>query len=288
MKYASIKKHREIFPVSRQCAVLGVSRSGYYEWLGRPESARRREERRLGERAKEIHADSRKTYGARRIQQVLIAEGETLSRARTRRLMKKQGLESMGRRKFKATTNSNHSRPVAPNLLNREFEVGRPNTVYAGDITYIPTQEGWLYLAVLIDLYSRAVVGWAMSERINAQLVTDALVMSIWRRRPGKGLLVHSDQGSQYASELYQETLNANGFICSMSRKGNCWDNAPSESFFHTLKTELVHHRRYQTRAEAKQEIFEYIEVFYNRQRLHSTIGYQTPSGYEEQNRNAA
>lgn len=268
--------------------VQGVSRSGYYEWLGRPESARRREERRLGERAKEIHADSRKTYGARRIQQVLIAEGETLSRARARRLMKKQGLESMGRRKFKATTNSNHSRPVAPNLLNREFEVGRPNTVYAGDITYIPTQEGWLYLAVLIDLYSRAVVGWAMSERINAQLVTDALVMSIWRRRPGKGLLVHSDQGSQYASELYQETLNANGFICSMSRKGNCWDNAPSESFFHTLKTELVHHRRYQTRAEAKQEIFEYIEVFYNRQRLHSTIGYQTPSGYEEQNRNAA
>ncbi len=194
----------------------------------------------------------------------------------------------MGRRKFKATTNSNHSRPVAPNLLNREFEVGRPNTVYAGDITYIPTQEGWLYLAVLIDLYSRAVVGWAMSERINAQWVTDALVISIWRRRPGKGLLVHSDQGSQYASELYQETLNANGFICSMSRKGNCWDNAPSESFFHTLKTELVHHRRYQTRAEAKQEIFEYIEVFYNRQRLHSTIGYQTPSGYEEQNRNAA
>ncbi|MDX1251759.1 MAG: IS3 family transposase [Gammaproteobacteria bacterium] len=156
MKYASIKKHREIFPVSRQCAVLGVSRSGYYEWLGRPESARRREERRLGERAKEIHADSRKTYGARRIQQVLIAEGETLSRARTRRLMKKQGLESMGRRKFKATTNSNHSRPVAPNLLNREFEVGRPNTVYAGDITYIPTQESLSFSSRLLSSqYSR-------------------------------------------------------------------------------------------------------------------------------------
>lgn len=288
MKYAFIKENRQVFSIGGMCAVLGISRSGYYEWLGRPESARCQEERRLGEKILEIHTVSRETYGARRIQKMLADQGEALSRARTRRLMKQQGLESKSRHKFKATTNSNHNRPVAPNLLAREFEVDKPNTVYVGDITYIATAEGWLYLAVWIDLYSRAIVGWAMSERINAQLVTDALIMSIWRRRPGRGLMVHSDQGSQYASELYQETLKAHGFICSMSRRGNCWDNAPAESFFHTLKTELVYHRRYQSRDEAKQDIFEYIEVFYNRQRCHSTIGYQTPMGYEEQNRNVA
>jgi transposase InsO family protein len=173
-------------------------------------------------------------------------------------------------------------------VLDREFRVERPDRVYAGDITYIQTDEGWLYLAVLIDLYSRAVVGWAMSERMTAQLVNDALMMAVWKRKPQKGLVVHSDRGSQYASELYQKTLKDHQFICSMSRKGNCWDNAPSESFFHTLKTELIHHRRYQNRQEAKQEIFEYIEVFYNRQRRHSTIGYQTPLGYEKQYRDVA
>ena len=199
--------------------------------------------------------------------------------------MKQQGVESKSKRKFKATTHSNHGRPIAPNLLDREFLVNQPDTVYAGDITYIPTDEGWLYLAVLIDLYSRAVVGWAMSERMTAQLANDALMMAIWKRKPPKGLMAHSDRGSQYASDLYQKTLKDHGFICSMSRKGNCWDNAPSESFFHTLKTELTHHRRYQTRQEAKQDIFEYIEVFYNRQRRHSTIDYQTPLGYEKTNR---
>ncbi len=285
MKYAFINRNQERFTVTRMCNVMDVSQSAYYDWLKRPESARSLEDKRQGEIVKKIHKKSRETYGARRIRKEMIEDGEQISRTRTRRLMKQQGVESKSKRKFKATTHSNHGRPVAPNLLDREFLVNQPDTVYAGDITYIPTDEGWLYLAVLIDLYSRAVVGWAMSERMTAQLANDALMMAIWKRKPPKGLMAHSDRGSQYASDLYQKTLKDHGFICSMSRKGNCWDNAPSESFFHTLKTELTHHRRYQSRQEAKQDIFEYIEVFYNRQRRHSTIGYQTPLGYEKTNR---
>lgn len=288
MKYAFIKSHRTTFSVSLMCKVMEVTRSAFYDWLNRPESARNREDRQLSEKVKKIHEKSRETYGARRIRQELVEDGEPISRTRVGRLMKQQGLESKSKRKFKATTNSNHGRPVAPNLLDREFLVDQPDTVYAGDITYIPTDEGWLYLAILIDLYSRAVVGWAMSERMTAQLANDALMMAIWKRRPPKGLMTHSDRGSQYASALYQKTIKDHGFICSMSRKGNCWDNAPSESFFHTLKTELTHHKRYQTRLEAKQEIFEYIEVFYSRQRRHSTIGYQTPMGYEKACRKVA
>jgi putative transposase len=288
VKYAFIKCNQETFAVTRMCDMMNVSQSAYYDWLKRPESARSIEDRRLGEEVKKIHKKSRKTYGTRRIRQELVEDGEAVSRKRIGRLMKQQGLESKSRRKFKATTNSNHDRPVAPNLLDREFLVDQPDTVYAGDITYIPTDEGWLYLAILIDLYSRAVVGWAMSDRMTAQLANDALMMAVWKRKPPKGLMLHSDRGSQYASGLYQKTIKDHDFVCSMSRKGNCWDNAPSESFFHTLKTELTHHRRYQTREEAKQEIFEYIEVFYNRQRRHSTIGYQTPLGYEKENRKVA
>ena len=209
---------------------------------------------------------------------------------RVGRLIKQQGLESKSKskRNFKTTTNSNHNRPVAANLLDRRFCVDQPDTVYAGDITYLRTDEGWLYLAVLIGLYSRAVVGRTMSDRTTAQLTNDALLMVIWKRRPPKGLMVHSDRGSQYASDLYQKTIKDHGFICSMSRKGSCWDNAPSESFFHTLKTELTYHQRYHTRQDAKNEVFEYIEGFYNRQRRHSTIGYQTPMGYEQVNRKVA
>lgn len=217
-----------------------------------------------------------------------MEEGEPISRTRVARLMKQQGLKSKSQRPFKATTNSHHGRPVAPNRLEQEFRVEQPDTVYVGDITTIPTEEGWLYLAVFLDLYSRAVVGWAMSKRMSAQLVEDALRMAIWKRQPPQGLLVHSDQGSQYASDRYQKTLKDHGFLCSMSRQGCGWDNAPAESFFHTLKTELTHHRRYQTREKAQQEIFEYIEVFYNRQRRHSTLGYQTPLGYEKDNRKVA
>lgn len=281
MKYAFIKEYQKVFTVTRMCELFGVSQSAYYDWQTRPESQRSAEDRRLSEKIKQSHEDSRKIYGARRIREDLLSDGETVSRTRVDRLMKEQGLASRTKRKFKATTNSDHSQPVAPNLLNREFDVKRPDTVYTGDITYIPTDEGWLYVAVLIDLYSRTVVGWAMSERMTAPLVNDALMMAMWKRKPAAGLMVHSDRGSQYASDLYQRTITRNGFICSMSRRGNCWDNAPSESFFHTLKTELTHHRRYRTREEAKQDIFEYIEVFYNRQRRHSSLGYQTPFAYD-------
>lgn len=260
MKYAFIKVYQDVFAVTRMCELFSVSQSAYYDWLSRHESQRSAEDRRLTEKIKLSHKGSRTRVG---------------------RLMGEQGLASKTRRKFKATTHSNHNKPVAPNLLNREFEVDYPDTVYAGDISYIPTDEGWLYLAVLIDLYSRAVVGWAMSERMTAPLVNDALMMAMGKRKPTAGLMVHSDRGSQYASNLYQGTIKRNGFICSMSRRGNCWDNAPSESFFHTLKTELTHHQRYRTREEAKQDIFEYIEVFYNRQRRHSTIGYQAPLAYD-------
>ena len=206
------------------CQTLEVARSAYYSWLNRPESERSREERRLGEKVKTIHERSRESYGTRRIQHDLVKDGERISRKRVGRLMKQQGLMSKTKRKFKVTKNSNHNHPVAPNLLNQEFQVDQPDTVYVGDITYIHTDEGWLYLAVLIDLYSRMVVGWSMSNRMTAQLATDALLMAIWRRRPAKGLMAHSDRGSQYASSLYQKTLKGKWFICSMSRKGNCWD----------------------------------------------------------------
>lgn len=195
--------------------------------------------------------------------------------------MKEEGLKCKTRRKFKATTHSNHGRPVAANLLDRNFSVRRPNQVYVGDITYIQTREGWLYLAVFIDLCSRSVVGWSMSNRMTAELVCDALQMAIRKRRPPAGLLVHSDRGSQYASDRFQTLLKANGFKCSMSRKGNCWDNAPSESFFRTLKAELVFHEDFKTQEQAKKAIFEYIEVFYNRVRLHSSNDYMSPSDFE-------
>jgi putative transposase len=281
VKYAFIKEHQGLFAVTRMCELFGVSQSAYYDWLTRPESRHSAKDRRLSEKIRQSHEASRENYGARRIREDLLSDDETVSRTRVGRLMEEQGLASKTKRKFKATTNSNHSQPVAPNLVNREFDVKRPDTVYTGDITYIFTDEGWLYLAVLIDLYSRAVVGWAMSERMTAPLVNDALMMALWKRKPAAGLMVHSDRGSQYASNLYQGTIKRNGFICSMSRRGNCWDNAPSESFFHTLKTELTYHRRYRTREEAKQDLFEYIEVFYNRQRRHSSIGYQAPLAYD-------
>lgn len=288
MKYAFIQEHEAVFLVSRMCRVFEVSRSGFYEWLSRPESARKQADRQLTEGIKQAFEDSRQTYGTRRIQNDLDQQGQCVSRARIGRLMRQAGLRGKTRRRFRATTNSNHTLPVAPNRLDRQFQVAEPDRVYVGDITYVATGEGWLYLAVFLDLFSRQVVGWAMSAWLTADLVVDALQMARWRRRPDKGLLVHSDRGSQYASGRFQTMLKDHGYIGSMSRKGNCWDNAPAESFFHTLKTELIHHCRFETREEAKQQIFEYIEVFYNRQRKHSTVGYQTPAEFDQMHRKAA
>ena len=270
------------------CRLFNVSRSGFYEWLNRPLSQRAQNDQVLKASIREHHEDSRATYGTRRLQKKLADEGESVSRRRIARLMEEEGLECKMKRKFKATTNSKHDKPIAPNLLDRNFTVSEPNQVYAGDITYIPTREGWLYLAVFIDLYSRAVVGWSMDSRMPTALVNNALTMAIFKRQPRAGLLVHSDRGSQYASDSFQGLLKQHEFLCSMSRKGNCWDNAPSESFFHTLKTELVYHEDFKTREEAKKAIFEYIEVFYNRVRLHSSNDYMSPVDYESQLRAAA
>ena len=230
------------------CRVMSVSCSGYYEWLSRPASKRFQEDQALKADIREIHEKSRKNYGERRIKDDLANMGKTVSRKRMGRLMKEEGLACKTKRKFKATTDSSHNRPAAENLLNRDFSRAQPDQAYVGDITYIPTREGWLYLSVFIDPCSRAVMGWSMDRdsRMTATLVTDSLEMAMWKRRPGAGLLVHSDRGSQYVSERYQKLLSDNEFVCSMSRKGNCWDNAVAESFFHTLKTELVHHENFQ------------------------------------------
>jgi putative transposase len=270
------------------CRVFEVSRSGYYEWLSRPLSQRKQQDSALKAKIHQHHKEGRATYGARRIQKKLAGTDDTVSRRRINRLMTEEGLECKTRRKFKATTYSNHGMPVAPNVLNRNFSAEKMDQKYVGDITYIPTREGWLFLAIFIDLCSRTVVGWSMDSRMQTSLVNDALNMAIRKRDPDKGLLVHSDRGSQYASTGFQKLLKQHNYRCSMSRKGNCWDNAPSESFFHTLKTELTHHEDFKTREEAKQAIFEYIEVFYNRVRLHSSNYYMSPVDYESALRAAA
>lgn len=287
MKYACIKKHSDEFPISLMCALLAVCRSAYYDWLQRQPTANELEDKHLMKLIQTEFDKGRKTYGTRRIKQALAQQGIIVSRRRIGRLMGELGLACKVKRKFKATTNSKHDLPIAENHLKREFTVAEPNQVYVGDITYIPTQEGWLYLAVVIDLYSRQVVGWSMAERMQAALVNDALTMSVWKRKPAKGLIWHTDRGSQYASDSHRLLLAQHGIVQSMSRKGNCWDNAVAESFFHSLKTERVHHETYPTRAAAKQSIFEYIEVFYNRQRLHSSNGYLSPVNYELQRKAA-
>ena len=287
MKYAWIKQHAAKFPVKRLCCLVNVSRSAYYDWLDRSPTATEKEDRALTEMIVKAFKKSRATYGTRRLKTELFKHDRITSRRRIGRLMREAELVCKTRRKFKATTNSRHDFPIAENRLDREFKVSNPNQVYTGDITYIPTQEGWLYLAVVIDLYSRQIVGWSMAEHMRAKLVNDALCMAIWKRKPAKGLLWHTDRGSQYASESHRELLKQHGICQSMSRKGNCWDNAVSESFFHTLKTELIHHQTFRSREEAKQAIFEYIEVFYNRERLHSANDYMSPVDYELQQKAA-
>ena len=265
------------------CKIFKVDRVSYYRWVKKG-SVVEQNNMELNRHIKEIFVQSRSTYGTRRIKSLLLQnEGLIISRRRIGEIMKKLGLSVKGKRKFKInTTDSNHSLPIANNILNRNFYVGEANQKYVGDITYIPTNEGWLYLATVIDLYSRKIVGWSMSNSMKTTLVNDALKMAIQQRRPKKGLLWHTDRGSQYASYEHRDLLEAHGIIQSMSRKGNCWDNAVAESFFHTLKTELTHHHQFQTKAEANQAIFEYIEVFYNRQRIHSANNNLSPVAFEE------
>lgn len=281
MRYRFIGDHASQYPVTVLCQTLHVRRSGYYAWRQCPESARTQEDRRLLEKIRTEHRVSQETYGSPRIHAALRQQGETCGRHRVARVMRQHRLAAKHRRKYRATTNSAHSLPVAENLLDRQFTPAAPNQVWVSDITYVPTGEGWLYLATVMDLAFRGIVGWAMSARIDRALVCDALTDALQRRRPAPGLLHHSDRGSQYASHEYQTLLTQHGLIPSMSRKGNCWDNAPMESFFHTLKVEWLHDQTFQTRAEARQAIFTFIEVWYNRQRLHSTLGYRSPAQYE-------
>jgi putative transposase len=264
------------------CQVLAVSRSGYYDWLTREPSLHEQQDRALSVRIAAHFAANRQVYGTRRLKDCLAEEGQQVSRRRIGRLMAEQELRVKTRRKFKATTDSSHAQAVAPNVLDRQFEVAEPDTAYVGDITYIWTAEGWLYLAVVIDLFSRAVVGWSMSQWLKANLVTNALQMALDRRQPRPGLIVHTDRGSQYVADRYLQLLLHHGIIPSMSRKGNCWDNAVAESFFHTLKTECIYLERFDTREQAQDVIFDYIEVFYNRQRRHSANGNLAPMVYEE------
>ena len=261
---------------------MKVSRSGYYAWRKCGKSSRQKENERLIPVVRAAHKISKGTYGARRIAEGIEANGSSCGRARAGTLMKLAGVVAKQKKKFKATTDSKHNLPVAPNLLNREFEVGEPDKVYVSDITYIWTHEGWLYLAVVLDLFSRQVVGWSLSNRISRKLVINALRMAIWRRQPLPGLILHSDRGSQYCSIEFQKMLNAHRMISSMSRKGNCWDNAVAESFFGSLKTERVFFSSYATREEARRDIVDYIEMFYNSNRRHSYLGYVSPKKFEE------
>ena len=283
MRYRFIRDHREAFPVSPMCRVLEVGRSGFYAWLNRYESPISRENRWLATEIKTIHKESRQTYGSPRVHADLKDKGYTIGKHRVARLMREHGIVSRHRKKFRATTDSKHDHPVAENKLERQFNVSEPGQCWVSDITYIPTQEGWLYLAVTLDLFHRRVIGWAMDRWINRWLVMRALNMAIQNSNLKPGLIHHSDRGVQYACQDFQALLNIHGIECSMSRKGDCWDNAVAESFFHTLKVELVHDRNYKTRLSARKDIFEYIEVFYNRQRRHSYLDYLSPVEFELQ-----
>ncbi len=265
------------------CRVLQISRSGYYAWLTRPESNRSRENRQLVEQIRDIHQQSRQSYGSPRVHAELQTMGVVCGKNRIARLMRLNGIAVEKKRKFTKTTDSNHHLPVAPNLLDQQFEASRPDAVWTTDITYIWTKEGWLYLAIVLDLFSRRIIGWSMASTLERTLVITALRMAIMVRNPVKGLIHHSDRGSQYASYDYQRILEQKGIRCSMSRRGNCYDNAPTESYFATLKRELVYRRNYSSHTEAKQDIFEYIEVWYNRKRKHSAIEYMSPIEYEHQ-----
>ena len=281
MRYDFVEAHRGRWPVRLICRVLRVSPGGYYDWRGRPTSQATRRRQTLVVAIKVVHAQVKARYGSPRIHAELAARGVPCCVNTVARLMRGHGIAARTKRKFRCTTDSNHDRPVAENVVDRHFEPMAADRTWTADITYIATGEGWLYLAAVEDLYSRRIVGWSMSERIDSRLVVDALEMALAGRRPGEGLLAHSDRGSQYASEHYQRVLARHGIVCSMSRRANCWDNAPMESFFASLKKELVHGETFATRQEARSSVFEYIEAFYNRIRRHSSLGYLSPAEYE-------
>jgi transposase InsO family protein len=282
MSFCFIEDHRDSYPVQLMCSVLEVSPAGYYAWRLRSQSARSAANCELLSAIKQVHQDNHGRYGSPRIHIALQNQGRGVSRGRIERLMRRHGVRAiMAPPRRVRTTDSRHDLPVAPNLLDRNFTASAPNRVWLADITYIETDEGWLYLAAVMDLFSRKIVGWAMRDHLRTELASTALAMAIKRQRPAQGLVHHSDRGVQYAAHDYRTRLQSAGIQASMSRKADCYDNAPMESFFHTLKTELVHHRKYATRVQAQRDIFAYIEGFYNRTRLHSSIGYISPIDME-------
>ena len=283
MKYGFMDENRSAFPIGKMCQALRVARSGYYQWRRSEPSLREQENRKLTEEIRQIHEGSWKIYGSPRVYRELSDRGVSISENRVCRLMKKAGIHSRMKRKYRATTDSKHNLPIAPNLLGQEFQAQAPNEVWTGDITYIWTWEGWLYLAVVIDLYSRRIVGWAVSHLINTRLTLEALNQARNNRRGGSKGMFHSDRGSQYAAEDFRKVLAQDGIIQSMSRKGNCYNNAVTESFFHSLKTEWLSFFKFETRQQAKSAVFEYIEMFYNSRRRHSSLGYLSPAQFEQQ-----
>ena len=278
MKYAWIDEQRKDYELNEMCSVLEVSVSGYRSWKrgGKPNRKRLTDAQMLA-LIRAIHEELKGAYGSPRMVEELRGRGFPASKERVERLMRENGIHARHKRRYKVTTDSKHNLPVAPNLLDRNFTPSAPNQVWTSDITYLWTGEGWLYLAIVLDLFNREVVGWSLKPRMTADIVTDALTMAWFRRKPAAGLIHHSDRGSQYASHVFQAKLLAYGMVCSMSRKGNCWDNAPTESWFNSFKNERVHGLRYATKEEMMAMSFEYIEVFYNRKRLHSTLGYKSP-----------
>ena len=284
MRFAFIETEKACFPVTLMCRMLAVSRAGFYAWRRRPAAAQTREDQVLAVAVAAIYAENHGRYGSPRVQMELRNRGQRSGRKRIARLMRLQGLRARPKRRYRTTTDSRHGLPVCPNLLARRFAVAQPNTAWVTDMTYLWTAQGWLYLAVIIDLFSRRIVGWSMSERIDRKLALDALRMALAQRRPQPGLIHHSDRGSQYASGDYQQLLAQHGLRGSMSRRGDCWDNAVAESFFASLKLELVYQVQWRTRAEVRTAIFEYLELFYNRRRRHSSLGYLSPVEFERRN----
>ncbi len=281
MKYRAILTTPSALPIARRCALVGVSRSGFYAWCARAESARTQANQQLVAAMRQVHAEVDRTYGSPRMHRELVARGYACGRHRVARLMQRHGVRAKQARRFRVTTASDHGLPVAPNRLGRQFTVSAVDRVWLADLTYVWTAEGWSYLAVVLDAYSRRIVGWALGARLTTALTLAALQRALRTRRPAPGLLHHSDQGTQYASAAYQAVLAQHGLACSMSRRGDCWDNAVVESFFHSVKVERLYDRRYATREDARVDLDDYIERFYNRLRRHSTLGYLSPVLYE-------